>query len=92
MKMPFGKFKGCPVHSLPEDYLSWLWENIELREPLRSAVADALEGQEPHFLPEPSTVKGIYRRLAMKWHPDHGGSTEAMQAINEFYELLAERA
>jgi hypothetical protein len=88
MRMPFGKHKGCPVHSLPEDYLSWLWENVELREPLRSAVWEALEGREPEFLPHPQTVKSVYRRLAAKWHPDVGGSTEAMAALNEFYEEL----
>lgn len=30
-------------------------------------------------------IKTIYRRLAREHHPDHGGSTEAMQLINQAY-------
>jgi hypothetical protein len=30
-------------------------------------------------------VKAEYRRLAMRWHPDRGGDTPTMQAINEEY-------
>lgn len=33
-------------------------------------------------------LKAQYRRLAIKNHPDHGGSTEVMQAINAEYEQL----
>lgn len=33
-------------------------------------------------------LKAAYRRLAKKLHPDHGGSTEAMQALNAEYESL----
>ena len=33
-------------------------------------------------------VQGIFRKLAMKYHPDHGGSNLAMQALNEFRELI----
>jgi hypothetical protein len=35
--MPFGKYKGCRVEDLPDQYLSDLLE-FDLREPLRSAV------------------------------------------------------
>ncbi|RKZ24931.1 hypothetical protein DRQ26_06760 [bacterium] len=93
LRMPFGKYRGLPVTDLPPSYLRWLWENIELREPLRSAVREALglEGSGPLSLSvEPATLQGIYRRLALKWHPDCGGSNEAMAALNEFYEELRE--
>lgn len=33
----------------------------------------------------------IRKKLAMKYHPDKGGSTEAMQAINEFYDELTSK-
>lgn len=35
-----------------------------------------------------STVSHVFRRLAIKWHPDKGGSTEAMQALNEAHDEL----
>ena len=36
-------------------------------------------------------LKKQYKRLAMKHHPDRGGSTEAMQQINAEYETLFSR-
>ena len=35
-------------------------------------------------------LKKQYRRLAMKYHPDCGGSTEAMQQINAEHDALFE--
>lgn len=35
-------------------------------------------------------LKKQYRRLAMKYHPDCGGSTEIMQAINAEHDALFE--
>lgn len=89
--MPFGKFRGCPVPQLPEHYLWWLWENVSLREPLRSQVHAAIFGASVDESPASvaaGRIKQIYRTLAVKWHPDRGGTTEAMQAINDFYDAL----
>jgi hypothetical protein len=36
--MPFGKFKDLPLADLPDSYLRWLRDNVQLREPLRSAL------------------------------------------------------
>ena len=33
-------------------------------------------------------LKAWHRGLAKKWHPDRGGSTEAMQAVNDGLELF----
>lgn len=90
--MPFGKHRGCEVADLPKAYLDWLYRNVELREPLQSEVILALFGFS-YFSEMPMTIdqgkiKRVYRELALKWHPDRGGSTEAMQALNEFYERL----
>jgi hypothetical protein len=41
LKMPFGKFKGVPLGEIETSYLKWL-STIELREPLKGAVAAAL--------------------------------------------------
>jgi len=41
--------------------------------------------QNPKTLEE---LKRQYKTLAMKYHPDMGGSTEAMQAVNAEYDKL----
>jgi len=44
-----------------------------------------------HFTPAPETLeelKGMYRKLAMIHHPDRGGDTETMKAINAEYDAL----
>ena len=33
-------------------------------------------------------IKSIFRELARKYHPDQGGNTAAMQALNEFTERM----
>jgi hypothetical protein len=89
--MPFGKYRGEFVDELPVDYLTWLIENVALRGGLKTAVRDALEGQSRDadmVLNESALVHRIYRGLCRRWHPDCGGSTPAMQAINDFYEKL----
>lgn len=52
-----------------------------------SQAADIL-GMEPGSIADESTVKQAYRRAAQKYHPDKGGSTEMMQAVNEAYAML----
>jgi uncharacterized protein (DUF3820 family) len=59
--MPFGKYKGQDSNELPDKYLLWLLENIELRDPLLSAIEEAVDerGLElPLLLPA--------RRIALK--------------------------
>jgi uncharacterized protein (DUF3820 family) len=41
--MPFGKYRGWLLDEIPEDYLWWLWENVELTSArLRRKVANIL--------------------------------------------------
>jgi len=97
MIMPFGKYEGIYTNEIPRSYLRWLWGNVQLREPLKSEVRRLLYGDEDEdryaratYMPtEPSKVQHVYRTLAFKWHPDRGGTKEAMQAVNEFRDLLA---
>jgi hypothetical protein len=35
-------------------------------------------------------VRMLFRNLALKYHPDRGGSHEAMRALNEFHDQLQE--
>ena len=47
-----------------------------------------------HFTPTPETLeelKGMYRKLAQQHHPDRGGDTATMQAINAEYDTLFPR-
>jgi DnaJ-class molecular chaperone len=87
MKMPFGKYKEKEIGDIPESYLHWLVDNVDLWGQLRYEVYNIL-GIEDNQLVLSDGVKSIYRKLAMKYHPDRGGNTMAMQAINEFYEEL----
>lgn len=88
--MPFGKHKGQPVENMPPQYLEWLASNTDLREPLRSAVWRALGADMVPVGLDTDRVKATYRAVSLKWHPDRGGSHEAMQAVNEFYTMLTE--
>lgn len=95
MEMPFGKHRGRPIEDIPTAYLKWLL-TIELYDVLRNAVEEELELRREGFdrrrqqPPPPPTVDvaAWYRRLSMRFHPDRGGSKDAMQAINAARELL----
>lgn len=42
---------------------------------------------------EPEVIDAAYRKLAAKYHPDHGGDRESedrMKAINEAYDVLSD--
>jgi exodeoxyribonuclease X len=36
--MPFGKHRGKPIKELPNDYLTWILENLEMRKSLRTVL------------------------------------------------------
>ena len=86
MEMPFGKYKGEDVEDLPESYLRWL-TSIDLYGSLREAVYEALGKPDPQKQ-LPAQIQLVYKQIAKRWHPDTGGSDEAMTAVNEFYEEL----
>jgi hypothetical protein len=98
--MPFGKYKGRPLQDLPASYLRWVLRECDLRPWLEDAIRRVLAGtdrqREWRREPEPGVdvpedlIARWYRTLVMKWHPDRGGSTEAMQAVNDARELLVE--
>jgi len=56
---------------------------FELR--LSSCLAKTSDGKQAELK---RAVSAVYRELAMKFHPDHGGNVEAMKAINLFKEKL----
>jgi hypothetical protein len=41
--MPFGAHKGKAITELPDEYLNWILENLELRRSLRTALETEFE-------------------------------------------------
>jgi hypothetical protein len=81
------------IEQLPLDYLLWLG-SIEIRSPeLCHAVRTEIERrayQESLIREQGETdwLKAIFRKLALKYHPDRGGSDMAMAVVNEFFEMV----
>lgn len=105
MKINFGKYRGTYVDELPDSYLQWLYFRDFLKQDMEQAVkSEAMNRWPDKFvvlrIPQraetptdfKTKVQSIFRRLANKYHPDHAGpdSTKAMQALNEFREMLGE--
>src|SRR5262249_34051147 len=59
----------------------------------RAAEAEVV-ARAPKVSPLGQTLAGdvrmLFRNLALKYHPDRGGSHEAMRALNEFHDQLQE--
>src|SRR5262245_60967137 len=99
--MPFGKHKGRRISKLPDEYLDWLYNLDDLRQPLRDAVHS--EWQRRFGAPDekalqliPAALRDItheiinrgYRATAKHHHPDVGGTHEAMLRLQEAAEIL----
>jgi Putative quorum-sensing-regulated virulence factor len=94
--MPFGRHRGQPLDELPGDYLAWLLDLDDLREPLRSRIEDEADRRHGTREPQPerpitgpidgdcaaAIVEAGRRALAVKHHPDRGGDLRTMQAVN----------
>ncbi len=100
MHMPFGRHRGQPLEEIPLDYLRWLHDSCDLREPLRSGVEVELDAREWDQSPDPLVSTTIstdviatwHRKMAVRFHPDKGGSHAAMVAVNFGRELLLQLA
>lgn len=99
-RMPFGKYRGTQLADLPDGYVRWLYEEIELREPLLSQITDLYRARFMRTAKAPQTklkemaariIDTGYRKLAREYHPDTGGSTHTMQVLNEAIAWLRER-
>jgi hypothetical protein len=98
--MPFGKYKGQPLEAIPTSYLDWLLRSCDLNYSFHLGVEDELRhraeeigirSREPSGnLPAnlPRIVQQWYRGLVMDYHPDRGGDTRAMQALNDAHDRL----
>ncbi len=94
--MPFGKFKGQAISELPDYYLLWITENLDLREPLRGYIfaeiksrgGPAVVGDVTLRVPAPDVAmvreiidRGV-RASAKVHHPDLGGDPKVMVRLN----------
>jgi hypothetical protein len=106
MEIPFGKYKGFDVRDLPEHYLCWLKDNVQMNESLRLAVEYALfllsgeigaedAAKDARFPTDARDMARLvisqgFRQLAGQVHPDKGGSHVAMVVLNHAKEYLQE--
>ena len=98
--MPFGKHKGTPIDQVPLSYIEWLlekdnvdgWLRSELEESRRKQLGGPFDEFRHEFEDDLQSrkIRKIYLELSKKWHPDKGGSHEAMAALNMFHEKLIE--
>jgi Putative quorum-sensing-regulated virulence factor len=103
MRMPFGKYKGSRLEDVPLEYISWLIDQDFLRDPLRSAVEEEYDrrtnpeddDEDPGPIPIPVNLNLVeellnvgFRVLSKKYHPDLGGSHQAMTELNHCIEWL----
>jgi hypothetical protein len=102
--MPFGKHKGEYLCEIPADYLRWVLLNCtRISAYLRQAIATELAGRGAPPPPGPTPpsnqvaltsalVRTWPREMIMRFHPDRGGSNEAMQAINHAHDRFRQLA
>lgn len=97
MVFTFGKYAGMPLSEIPASYLGLAIETFTMPEPLLEQCRDELLSRLVQscngLTPVQSAdyllrVKTAYRTLALKYHPDRGGSTSAMQALNDYHKAL----
>lgn len=71
MVMPFGRYKGQELATLPAEYLTWL-AGLELREPLRTAVTAEVERRnaEQQIIRDHKDPKQLAEKA--KPLPEHG--------------------
>jgi hypothetical protein len=94
-RLDFGKYRGYRLDQVPRSYLEWMIRECRCASPWLRKQAEALLAEETRDAEQsvpavswPSLIRDWYRGLAMEFHPDRGGSVEAMRAINEAHDRL----
>lgn len=87
MRLKFGKYKDWDIEQVPDDYVDFMIQSqtIWIEERRRR---DLIRESELSWVEK--VIKAGQRDLAKRHHPDHGGSTAEMQAINAAVAQLME--
>lgn len=89
MYMPFGKYRGASLEQVPDHYLLWILDKCqEISDTLRDAIRDRLSLNERHSAGTTNWegfVQTWYHAMVKDFHPEKGGSEEALRAINAGY-------
>jgi hypothetical protein len=101
--MAFGKHRGKRFEDIPASYLEWALGELDFagRQWLRRAMESELlrrfpeedaRSDDPKARVPPDAMSDLlhrwYRQVCLRYHPDRGGSTEIMQAMNDAYQTL----
>ena len=93
MFLNFGKYRAWHLSEIPLSYLAWIFETLEEKPELHEATRQEIRRRVSDYEPEPECLdrdrlRQVYRTLALKHHPDHGGDNSVMAGINLFYEAI----
>lgn len=104
--MPWGKYAGLELDRIPVSYLAWVLENCRsIPLALKREIRQILDAAEEVTAAEPPPQAGgkfhppadwsdilsrWHREMVLRFHPDRGGSHEAMVALNVAFERLQE--
>jgi hypothetical protein len=94
MILNFGRHKGKRLDQVPVSYLRWMLANCgnispAMRAEIKSLLCDkAPPPGRPSSIALPDLANRWYRQLSKEFHPDCGGSHQAMVAVNRGRELL----
>jgi hypothetical protein len=97
VRMPFGRWRGVELSDLQDDYLLWLSDWPELKEPLKTHICEELRNRDlirsnVELVKLDSTlVQSVRCDLARKYHPDIGGGDDVMRGINVAIDTILER-
>jgi hypothetical protein len=104
-RMPFGRWKGVSVTDLPDDYLQWLVDEVDMQPWLDTAVRAEYAGRHGAQATTPAIyrlpvgasvemalrlVQAGRRALSRELHPDVGGDHESMVTLNTSADWLTE--
>src|SRR6202045_1778297 len=103
-RLYFGKHKGCLLRDVPTSYLEWILREGTFDEDLLTDVDDELwnrteaqyggNANNSHEARPPAKWDEVlakwHREMVLRFHPDRGGSHEAMKAINVAADRLRE--